>query len=275
MVAGRVAHPRGKVRWTSAAAVRLTATAGTDGGVEKAVAVVAARLLEGVQCRPTDLHAVLEKLGARMEPRDVPLSGWLERGANGYTIIYDETLSPGRKAFTVAHEIAHIIFDSTGPQAPRTGRELERLCDMIATQLLMPADLFRETAGPRPSIATLFQLSRAFATSLATTALRLCDIGSAHLVFGVDEHGISWKRGLPDQPPSQVESLIREVLRTGAGEGVVSFTRKGSARHVLLEGRALGPGGQAVFCGWPVERALGHRKEEDHCLRGQRADPER
>src|SRR5262249_44160125 len=126
-----------------AAAKRLRSMANGVERVEDAVHVVAQELLEGIECPPTDLEAVGERVNVRsFVAEDLPISGQLRRGANGFTIAYSVHLSQSRKRFTIAHEIGHAILEGTGPGSPRFGSELERICDMLATELLMPRKIF-------------------------------------------------------------------------------------------------------------------------------------
>src|SRR5256885_9262960 len=104
--------------------------------------------MEGVTGPPTDLLAVSRKLGITdFVEDDIPYSGELDRKRDGTTVVYSRHLSPSRRRFTIAHELAHGMFDQPGRRFPRTGKELERLCDMIATELLMPRTCFRKAVG--------------------------------------------------------------------------------------------------------------------------------
>ena len=44
------------------------------------------------------------------------------------------------------------LFRNYGPNCPRFGEELERICDMLATEILMPKDIFLQRAGRELSI---------------------------------------------------------------------------------------------------------------------------
>jgi hypothetical protein len=117
-------------KWKSAAARRLLALAPAD-TIPDAVHVVVSRLLEGVHCPPTNL----EELGLRLNVRriryeNLPVAGALVRVDDGFEILCSSAAANGRQQFTIAHEIAHAIFESTGPRCPQAGGELERLCDI-------------------------------------------------------------------------------------------------------------------------------------------------
>ena len=101
-----------------------------------------------------------------------------------YTIILNsrERLR-SRQRFTLAHEIAHILLaegDSEGIKEYRddstnmreqANPHLERLCDRLAAQLLMPTSIFLRFAAPW-TITSIPRLARLFDTSMTATAIR-------------------------------------------------------------------------------------------------------
>jgi len=203
---------RDHTRWTSAAARRLLGIAGNPATVEEAVRIVADRLLDGVSCPPTDLHAIATRLNiSTFQAEDLPVSGELRREGSGFTVVYSSSLSPGRRQFTVAHEIAHAIFESSGPNCPRVGKELERLCDKIAAELLMPRKLFLECAGPAVSIGKLFELARTFRLSLSATAIRCAELKGVS-VFEVEGDRVTWGHGIIRRGPVKA---LEHVIRHG------------------------------------------------------------
>lgn len=82
--------------------------------------------------------------------------GFLIRGKRGAVILYNPHLSPGRRRYTVAHEIGHyclnhgtgIIHRDAKEQKPRPQIEIE--ADRFAAQLLSPACVLRalHVGGP-------------------------------------------------------------------------------------------------------------------------------
>jgi Zn-dependent peptidase ImmA (M78 family) len=90
------------------------------------------------------------------------------------SIIVNEKQSPVRKRFTIAHEIAHYIFDMDylkqhrsidrdGNAADGTYREREKRANCFAALLLMPEDQFIEqwiALGSIDKIADYFSVSR-------------------------------------------------------------------------------------------------------------------
>ena len=182
-------------KWKSAAAKRLLALA-SAATIPDAVNVVVSRLLDGLPCPPTNL----EELGLRLNVRrirfeDLPVAGALVRIDDGFEILCSSAAANGRQQFTIAHEIAHAIFESTGPRCPKAGGELERLCDMLATEILMPRSLFLEMCDPVISIANLYRLARSFKTSLSATAIRCAELRGIS-VFEADARKVLWGYGI-------------------------------------------------------------------------------
>lgn len=116
------------------------------------------------------------------------LSGLLLPLEDGYEIKVNATHSPERQNFSVAHEIAHTFFyEGRGKElverhekakGEQSARHLEEnLCDLIASELLMPSQVFRMYAASYDfRIYSIVPLSGIFGTSLVPTALRLCDV---------------------------------------------------------------------------------------------------
>jgi hypothetical protein len=101
-------------------------------------------------------------------------------------ILFNPNRPPGRVAFTVAHEISHTFFPNslTGARFrsicqsnSKEANELERLCDLGASELLMPITEFQEAADENYSLTNVENLSDVFGSSYEATAFRLA---SAH-----------------------------------------------------------------------------------------------
>jgi len=220
-------------RWTSAAARRLLGLAGNPPTVEKAAEVVATRLLEGVRCPPTDLEALRPRLNvSEYEPIDgLPISGELRKDGDGFKIVYSASLQPGRRRFTIAHELAHAVFETTGPNCPRYGNELERICNMLASELLMPRRILVEHVGSSIHPGRIYDLARVFETSLMATALR-CHQVFGISIFQVENACLVWGYGaIRHQRDIEVHIHESEAAITQAMEGIPGETA------VYLNGR--------------------------------------
>jgi hypothetical protein len=208
----RKRRPQTGPQWTSAAARRLLALAGNPPSVEAAIDIITTRLLEGVQCPPTDLEAVRPRLNiTQFCAEDIAGSGELQRDGDGFKVVYSSSLSPTRRRFTIAHELAHAIFESTGPNCPRKGVELERLCDRIAAEILMPQRVFLGQLEQEFSVKRVLELSQLFRTSVSATAIRCAELRKVS-VFGVEGHTINWAFGIVKSGPiSHTNSTIRDL----------------------------------------------------------------
>ena len=187
--------------------------------MEKIVAVVAQRFLEGVSCPPTDLDALMQRLNVRSALPDdlLPFSGELQKDGDGFRIAYAASLPLGRRRFTIAHELGHALFESTGPNCPRSGQELERICDMLASEFLFPREAFRAAAGHSPDVDSLLKISRRFQASLMATALRCYKLFGVSF-FQIDDGKLAWGYGAIRNGNSVLNGeLRRPVIQSMAG----------------------------------------------------------
>ena len=107
-----------------------------------------------------------------------------------YTIILNEKSTPARRRYSMAHELAHLVTERHSGESPRqnstrfrqqsnehSDREVERFCDQIAAEILMPADRFIESAGRLSfSLSSLPSLANLYQTSITSTAIRLAEL---------------------------------------------------------------------------------------------------
>ena len=115
-------------------------------GLQLAVGRTATELVSSLRCTPVDLAELSRSLGASVKvlPRTGVRSGGLSRDRDGWIIWTESELSrldvEGR--FTVAHELAHMLFMTRGLGIPIGEEEywiLESACDEVATELLVPS----------------------------------------------------------------------------------------------------------------------------------------
>ena len=244
----KMATRRKKRRWTSAAARRIIAHSGCA-SVEDAVEVTASRLLHGVPCPPTDLKVLMGRLGVTgLEgKRRLPISGELRKHDAGLVIVYSATLSPARRRFTIAHELGHAVFEKTGRNCPRHGRELERICDLLAAEFLMPRTVFLARTGDDLRPGQVLGLARDFGTSIMATALRCQQLVRAS-VFHVEEGRVSWgygvvrgQRDLQSDARGFGDAIGRAMEGASGEEAVFAGQRPARLEWVCLQGgrRAL------------------------------------
>jgi hypothetical protein len=236
------------VAWKSAAARRLLDMAGVD-TVPEAVRALVTSLRAGTDCPPTDLEAIARRLDVtEIVGDDLPVSGELRRAdGGGFVIAYSTYSSRVRQRFTIAHELAHTLFERSGPRSPRGGVELERLCDLIAAEILLPSDIFREAAGATPSAADVLRLAKLFETSVTATALRCCELDGCS-AFEIHGGRVSWARGAFRRVETELEPMVEAVL-AGATvpDSIVEVRSNEVSGTWSASGAPLGNGDRGVF----------------------------
>jgi hypothetical protein len=212
--------------WKSAAARRLRELGGNAPTVGQALSMVTQHFLQGITCPPTNLEELQKRFRIKsVETEDLPFAGELRRDADGFRIILSKHLSPHRKRFTIAHELGHAMLETTGRRCPHFGSELERICDLLATELLMPKSVFSEHLGPHPSLESVTALSRLFNTSLTATAIRIAELRGC-TAFEVQNGEISWSHGIVRKGSVaaldyELEAAVRQALLSGTGEEIL------------------------------------------------------
>jgi hypothetical protein len=182
--------------WRSAAAQRLLKLANGVKTVEDAVEQLAQGYLEGVKCPPTDLDSVGAKLGVTgFEAADLAGSGELRKDGEGLRIFYSHYLPAERRRFTIAHELGHAVLERSGSHAPRYGKELERLCDLFAVELLMPKHVFVDVARGEVSTQQILDIARHFRTSVTATGFRFAELRGVS-VFACEDSRVIWGKGV-------------------------------------------------------------------------------
>ena len=92
-------------------------------------------------------------------------SGLLVPRDGGYEITVCSDEPEGRQNFSIAHEIVHTFFREICPTTTASAEE-ERLCDLGAAVLTMPAARFGVFVATRPlTFATIDECRREFAVS--------------------------------------------------------------------------------------------------------------
>jgi Zn-dependent peptidase ImmA (M78 family)/DNA-binding XRE family transcriptional regulator len=136
-----------------------------------------------------DEHRICELLGITVfyaalgQDLTKTISGAFYRHpAVGFAILINLEMTPGRRRFTLAHELAHALLHSDHDRLVVSGPKRdtrERFADMFAGEFLMPAEGIRRAieelgAGPRLNDpADVIHLQRFFNVSYITALVRL------------------------------------------------------------------------------------------------------
>lgn len=121
----------------------------------------------------------MDRTRSASEPRDAVVMP-TNHGSRGI-ILFNPSRPRGRVAFSIAHEIVHTFFPNSvsgarfrslcSPES-RQARELEVLCDLGASELLMPARDFLRITGGRMGLQFVENASTAFGSSFEATNFR-------------------------------------------------------------------------------------------------------
>lgn len=147
------------------------------------------RSLLGIGVGPiADLDPLCDRLGITVYRASLgkrlsssPSGAFLNHPDIGFSILVNLDMTPGRRRFTVAHELAHALFHSNEHNALLSlGRNpAEAFADTFAGEFLMPSEGVRgfiEDAGIPPRIddpADAIHIQRYFNVSWATALVRL------------------------------------------------------------------------------------------------------
>jgi Zn-dependent peptidase ImmA (M78 family) len=228
--------PKSKAKaWKSAAARRLVELSG-ERSVERAIVKIVRALLIDVPHPPTDLVALQSKLKVvRTCAEDLPFSGELRPADDGFVIVVAKQLSRGRRRFTVAHELGHALIATTGKNYPKAGKEVERLCDMLAAEILMPEDLFLESLPAEVDLSTIQTLTQTFDTSWRACAIR-CASFRRISVFEADSKEIHWSTVLTKKGPvlaldGELQCVIKKAIEGVNGRDTIHLAGRNSVNE--------------------------------------------
>lgn len=153
---------------------------------------------------PADLDKLSRHVGI-VATREVPLAmrGRLLREPRGFTVEVNCELPPFQRRFVRAHEIAHLLVEKDllvkAPQrSQRTNVPgalayalVEKLCDLGAAEILLPASYLRTRLRRRPPDLTLVrQVADEGQLSIDFVAARICDaaVWSCRFLWWQEHH---------------------------------------------------------------------------------------
>lgn len=136
----------------------------------------------------TDLDPICETLGITLYRAPLgpdlgraPSGAFLKHPEIGFSILVNLDMTPGRRRFTVAHELAHALYhsDEMNQVLSTGGTPREGFADAFAGEFLMPSEgvrRFAEEAGLPPRLADpvdIIHVQRYFKVSWPTALVRL------------------------------------------------------------------------------------------------------
>lgn len=194
---------------------------------------------------PTDLGRLSRHLGV-ISIREVPLAmkGRLLKEGMGFAVEVNSDLPQYERRFSVAHELAHIIVD--GEELRRSSRLesnrlrgmhssfKERLCDAVASELLVPRDWIKARFGEdEPRLESVLRGAMELQVDIETVAERVveCSPWQCRFLWWTRYRG--YFRAVRSVPFLSDESLAfvrpenqRQTLLRQAGRGDVAIGRE-------------------------------------------------
>jgi hypothetical protein len=235
-----------------AAERRIRALAPYAPTVRDAARIVVEELMHDVPCPPTELQTLGQKIGVReILYESFPGSGELHKLKDGYRVVCSSDQPVARQRFTIAHELAHVILARTGRNAPRDGKDVERICDMIATECLMPTSIFEPQIPVNLTLRSISRLADIFGASLMATAIRCAELRPM-CVFGVSANRVTWayggvRVGALMHLPDQVRGNVLAVLEGEEPQERVFFYADGTqGEYRRFDGRLM-KNGSGIF----------------------------
>jgi hypothetical protein len=144
---------------------------------------------------PTDLEALGRRLNVSgFDGEKMPLSGELRQHGDQFRVAYSSYLPQPQRRFTIAHELGHAVLATSGPNYPRGGEEVERICDMFAAEFLMPTAEFQRRLGNEVTAERLLNLASLFKCPLQSIAIRAAEF-KALSVFMIENQEVEWSYG--------------------------------------------------------------------------------
>lgn len=173
-------------RWTNPS-VRLLA--GDDDPIEviteRARALSLEMLEAGWPGPPYDPLWIAERLGVDVLPvADVPDARTVptDTGKFGVRIEYNPTRPQGRRRFSLAHEIAHLLFPDVAQvtrnrakvdRAATNDWQLELLCNLAASELVMPVGSLEGVQDSEPDMNSIVEWQRRLDVSFEALLVRV------------------------------------------------------------------------------------------------------
>lgn len=144
--------------------------------------------------------------------------------------------TPERRKFTLLHGLAHLMIKQPGlsnlgnesEAPPHNNNKIEKFCNAIAAQALMPEDEFRKTWGTQENDTAITSVKKKFGSSPSACVVR------AHALKLLSQEGMLRKLASyskkfeerPQQPggfPTQSSLAIRRVGKAMARKALLAF----------------------------------------------------
>jgi O-acetyl-ADP-ribose deacetylase (regulator of RNase III) len=134
---------------------------------------------------PFDPIKLAQILKIELQPNElIPDARLIPTKGKKYTIEYNPFQRNTRINFSIAHEIGHTLFPDSHKKIrnrlksiDKSGWELEFLCDIAASEILLPyAEFSREANKTKLDLNSLIELGNKYNASLEAVFLRFCEV---------------------------------------------------------------------------------------------------
>lgn len=148
-----------------------------------------------------------------------------------------------RTLFTIAHELGHASLHVRDPDLDQSGAGTERLCNLFAGELLMPAKLVELIWQEMPDADAIVELADRTSCSLSAACVRIAEHLGATMTGMVSADGVIERR-YGDNLPGDLRAALRYacgavVITTS--DGLTVSTRATGKGMVFLARRTQAP----------------------------------
>jgi Zn-dependent peptidase ImmA (M78 family) len=196
----------------------------------------------------TAVARAMRKLGVERHDSDDMLCDGELRLVEDRWIAYIRTGQPERRRrFTVAHELGHAALYSVDPRIDQGGPGVERVCNLFAAELLMPASLVRNIWRNGSDAEAIKTLAWRTASSLSASCVRLAEhVGTITTGLASTDGAIIEQYGANSGGDLQaIVSLVSRSARKGKASlrtprGLTMSTQAVDGRIVFVAQRMAG-----------------------------------
>ncbi len=216
--------------WKSAAARRFFALAGNPATIEEAVRIVAERLLGGAVEAPTPLDTVAEAVGLTVTSTEEDTSVDDTIHDDGLRFYETTTSSPIEQRMELARQIARAFFASLKPRGFTRGVELDKICELLATELVLPTAAFHSARRGKLSVEQIVAIAEQFEVSLRTAARRFIDLPFV-AILEVSPDSVNWayggvRTGYIDQQEPDFRAILEYLVQSDYEKPILFFSPK-------------------------------------------------
>ena len=199
---------------------------------------------------PVDLDNIARSQGVKNveRVRMGSVLGMTTQTRTGFEISLNSRV-PMKERFTFAHEIAHTLLmppdwpsDGVHRRTRTAGDKLERLCDQIAAEILMPSRWAKPfVLTGRPGATSVLRMAETFKTSLQAAAVRFVELSQRSLGFScwrANSRSVSliWEAGDRD-----LSGHMKPLINRDRATRIESVNHALRCKHpVIWQGPALG-----------------------------------